>query len=213
MLETWSSSDNVPEDVRKLHAAILAQAVTQEVIDERVRHFQKRIPLEGLLLACAMCGIRDIFTEGHDIADYSQKTGQSTHNCKSSAGRSKDASDLYALPDSPPAFHRIMLSDPLCEHLLLTQDQKDQRKNSEYWQIYSAYDHSPDKVYHLHPQLVDSPTGDASIFVGRQCWMYLKYIYMYIYIYIYISKSQTVTLEKRHTRKRFYCAEQHVRYL
>ena len=174
MSETWTSDDNVPQDVRKLHAAILAQAVTQEVIDERVEQFRKQIPLEGLLLACAMCGVRDVFINSDDIAHDGQKTQQNAHKSKSSAGTSGNAPDLYALPDPPPPYVKVMLSDPLCEHLLLTQDQMDQRRTSAYRQIYTCYEHSHDKVYHLHPQLVDNPTGDPSIYVCQQCWRYLK---------------------------------------
>ncbi len=75
----------------------------------------------------------------------------------------------YALPEPPPVFVCLQLSDPLCEHLLLTQAQKEERKASGYSQVYSAYDHSHDKVYHLHPDLVDNRAGNPSIFVCQQC--------------------------------------------
>ena len=178
MSESWDSSDEIPADVHNLHAAILEQVVSQETIDERVQQFRKRIPLEGLLLACASCGVRDVFINPDDVpSDIHVKHSRAK---KSSSGKTSNAQgppDLFALQEPPPAFVRLVLSDPLCDVLRLTQEQIDLRKASGYPHIFSAYEHFQGGVstgiYHLHPQLVDNPTGAASICVCQQCYKYI----------------------------------------
>jgi hypothetical protein len=147
--------------------------VSQETIDERARQFRQQIPLEGLLLACASCGVRDVFVNDDDVASGARDAARQ-HGSKSAS----DTSDLFALPEKPPAFVRLLLSDPLCDALRLTAEQVAERQASGYSEIFSAYDHVRDgvltAVYHLHPQLIDNPTGDASFFVCQQCYKYLR---------------------------------------
>jgi hypothetical protein len=92
MAETWCSSDDVPEDVRKLHDALLELVVSRETIDERVRQFRKRIPLEGLLLACASCGVRDVFINDDEV-------GSSVRGSAKQPSKSDKARDQQHTPD------------------------------------------------------------------------------------------------------------------
>jgi hypothetical protein len=121
--------------------------------------------------------VRDVFINDDEVG--SSVRGSAKQPSKSDKAMDQQHTpDLFELPKQPPAFVRLLLSDPLCDALLLTAEQIAERAASGYSEFFSAYDHVQDgvvtAVYHLHPQLIDNPTtSEASIFVCQQCYKYL----------------------------------------
>jgi hypothetical protein len=179
MAETWPNDTNLPEEVLNLHREILNFQVTQKTIEDSVAQFQNRIRLDGLLPACASCGIRYCFVSESDLDESAPPARMSARN--QSAQSRNAATDTFALRPQPGPFIRLGLHNPLFETLHLTNEQKKERDdNKDYRHIYSVYDDIRNDVLkavlHLQPSLMekDPAGGEPKAIVCHQCFTYTR---------------------------------------
>ena len=165
MSDAYSSELELPPEVHALHTAILDLRVTQETIDERISQFTQRIKLNGFLPACGSCGIRHCFV---DEANLAKPT------------RSHDKTDPFSTKPDPPPFVRLSLDDPLIAMLRLMDEQRRDRQNSRYKNVFSAYEDwrggELKAVLHLHPPLIepDASGGAPKIMICRECLEFMR---------------------------------------
>ncbi len=170
MKQAWDDDDDLPDNVKKLHAKLLEEVVTEEAIQARVKVFSERIKLDGILPSCGSCGIRDQFIAKEEVVEYGAKSQR----------RKRDTQDLFALKPTPSPYVRIGLHNPLLRPLKYTQEQIDERAASGFPEIYSAYEYWCNGeligIYHLHPQLVETHSDDDEprVILCRLCILFLQ---------------------------------------
>jgi hypothetical protein len=112
MSETWNQDSQLPRSVTQLHQALLNLEVTPQIIEERVAQFKDRIKLNGVLPACASCGIRYCLVSEDDLADSG----------RARPSHCDDPTDSFRLKPEPQRFIRLGLDNPLFQTLRLTDE-------------------------------------------------------------------------------------------
>jgi hypothetical protein len=166
MAETWTKDSHLTTSVTKLHQALLNLKVTPQIIEESVAQFTDRIKLNGVLPACASCGIQYCLVSEDDL----------TESGRARPSQSDDINDSFRVKPEAQRFIRLGLDNPLFKTLCLTEEQIKWRDNNPYRQIFCAYDDIRDgvlnAVLHLHPPLIehDPAGGEPKAIVCRECY-------------------------------------------
>jgi hypothetical protein len=167
---------------------IREQAVTDEVIEQRLNAFKQRIGLEALLPSCCCCGIRDDYILEENLEFIRRRAGLREAGRASAsargAARSVPASsrDLFTEHGPPKSSYvKVLLQDPVLKKLRLSKEAEasllaDRAAHAHLCVFEDASPGMSSAFYHLHPGLVDTSSvpGETTVILCRACHSSLK---------------------------------------
>jgi hypothetical protein len=165
-----------PELGTLLHE-IREQVVGDELIEQRIEEFKKRIGLEALLPSCCCCGIRDDYILERDLEIIRARAG-----VRKPAASSRPASgavpraprDLYTERGPPKSSYvKMHLQHKVLKRLRLEPEDEAKHQRDVNGQYYSIFeDVQPGQssaFYYLIPGLVDTTSvpGETTVILCR----------------------------------------------